>query len=204
VGANGIQQAQPHMLAASPPAPRPRASTAPIVQEGHQLQRRPPGRGRLEGQQRQQRRERAAAGLLIAQEGAHGGFTWVSDQTTYAKDNNFVYNSVQAVYVRTSSPSPAPSAWRRRSSASRRGRQRGPRARGPRSIMARLPPPQAHRAQRRRAQGLQERGRPHQRHHDDRQRRDQAGRGDLLHPDQLPRHAGHAGGVVKPRRNLLP
>jgi hypothetical protein len=28
-----------------------------------------------------------------------GGFRWVSDQTTYAKDSNFVYNSIQAVYV---------------------------------------------------------------------------------------------------------
>ena len=27
-----------------------------------------------------------------------GGYRWVSDQTTYTKDNNFVYNSIQAMY----------------------------------------------------------------------------------------------------------
>jgi hypothetical protein len=39
------------------------------------------------------------AGLLPAQPAAGGGFTWVSDQTTYGKDNNFVFNSIQAVYA---------------------------------------------------------------------------------------------------------
>lgn len=28
-----------------------------------------------------------------------GGYRWVSDQTTYTKDDNFVFNSIQAVYV---------------------------------------------------------------------------------------------------------
>jgi hypothetical protein len=28
-----------------------------------------------------------------------GGYRWVSDQTTYSADDNFVYNSIQAVYV---------------------------------------------------------------------------------------------------------
>jgi hypothetical protein len=28
-----------------------------------------------------------------------GGFRWVSDQLTYSVDNNFVYNSLQAVYL---------------------------------------------------------------------------------------------------------
>ena len=39
------------------------------------------------------------AGLLIIQRPAVGGFKYVSDQTTYSRDNNFVYNSIQAVYV---------------------------------------------------------------------------------------------------------
>jgi len=38
-------------------------------------------------------------GLLFMQPVATGGFRWVSDQTTYSVDNNFVYNSVQAIYV---------------------------------------------------------------------------------------------------------
>jgi hypothetical protein len=39
------------------------------------------------------------AGLLIVARPPTGGFKYVSDQTTYGRDNNFVYNSIQAVYV---------------------------------------------------------------------------------------------------------
>lgn len=39
------------------------------------------------------------AGLLIVARPPTGGFRYVSDQTTYGRDNNFVYNSIQAVYV---------------------------------------------------------------------------------------------------------
>lgn len=39
------------------------------------------------------------AGLLVARSRDQGGFAFVSDQTTYSADTNFVYNSVQAVYV---------------------------------------------------------------------------------------------------------
>lgn len=41
------------------------------------------------------------SGLLIARppEDDSGGWEWVSDQTTYAVDNNFVFNSIQAVYA---------------------------------------------------------------------------------------------------------
>jgi hypothetical protein len=39
------------------------------------------------------------AGLLILEPVQTGGFRWVSDQTTYSADNNFVYNSLQAVYI---------------------------------------------------------------------------------------------------------
>lgn len=39
------------------------------------------------------------SGLLPAKRAATGGFTWISDQTTYGKDDNFVFNSIQAVYV---------------------------------------------------------------------------------------------------------
>lgn len=37
-------------------------------------------------------------GLLVAQRAPGGGFRWNSDQTTYAIDDNFVYNSIQAIY----------------------------------------------------------------------------------------------------------
>lgn len=39
------------------------------------------------------------AGLLVARKSDDGGFRFASDQTTYSKDNNFVYNSIQAVYA---------------------------------------------------------------------------------------------------------
>ena len=39
------------------------------------------------------------AGLLPMKRAENGGWKWVSDQTTYGKDSNFVFNSIQAVYV---------------------------------------------------------------------------------------------------------
>jgi hypothetical protein len=39
------------------------------------------------------------AGLLVIRRPETGGFTFASDQTTYSKDNNFVFNSFQAVYI---------------------------------------------------------------------------------------------------------
>lgn len=38
------------------------------------------------------------SGLLPAKRREQGGFTWVSDQTTYTRDNNPVFNSIQAIY----------------------------------------------------------------------------------------------------------
>jgi hypothetical protein len=39
------------------------------------------------------------SGLLIVKRDENGGFRYVSDQTTYGADSNFVYNSIQATYV---------------------------------------------------------------------------------------------------------
>jgi hypothetical protein len=39
------------------------------------------------------------AGLLVLEPVTTGGWRWLSDQTTYSVDNNFVYNSLQAVYI---------------------------------------------------------------------------------------------------------
>jgi hypothetical protein len=46
-----------------------------------------------------QKEDALRAGLLILERVNTGGFRWVSDQMTYSVDNNFVYNSLQAVYV---------------------------------------------------------------------------------------------------------
>lgn len=43
--------------------------------------------------------EALQAGLLVLRNVESGGWEWVSDQTTYGKDSNFVYNSVQATYA---------------------------------------------------------------------------------------------------------
>jgi len=39
------------------------------------------------------------AGLMPIRPARTGGFSWVSDQTTYGEDDNFVFNSLQAVYA---------------------------------------------------------------------------------------------------------
>lgn len=43
--------------------------------------------------------EALQAGLLPLQRSETGGWRWVSDQTTYGRDSNFVFNSIQATYV---------------------------------------------------------------------------------------------------------
>lgn len=39
------------------------------------------------------------SGLLPAERADSGGYRWISDQTTYTIDDNFVYNSIQAQYA---------------------------------------------------------------------------------------------------------
>lgn len=39
------------------------------------------------------------SGMLILEAPSTGGFRWVSDQATYSKDGNFVYNSLQVMYT---------------------------------------------------------------------------------------------------------
>lgn len=43
--------------------------------------------------------EALTSGLLVGERRINGGYSWISDQTTYQKDSNPVYNSIQAVYV---------------------------------------------------------------------------------------------------------
>lgn len=46
-----------------------------------------------------QMEEALLSGLLPIRRADTGGWQWVSDQTTYGKDSNFVFNSIQATYV---------------------------------------------------------------------------------------------------------
>lgn len=55
--------------------------------------------GSFNDQNLDQMEEALQAGLMPAKKRTNGGYTWVSDQTTYGTDSNFVFNSLQAVYV---------------------------------------------------------------------------------------------------------
>jgi hypothetical protein len=55
--------------------------------------------GDFDDQNESQVEDALKAGLLIAKTSEDGGFVWVSDQTTYSKDNNPVYNSIQSMYA---------------------------------------------------------------------------------------------------------
>lgn len=46
-----------------------------------------------------QKKDALQSGLLVSEAINTGGFRWTSDQTSYTADNNFVFNSLQAVYV---------------------------------------------------------------------------------------------------------
>lgn len=45
------------------------------------------------------REDALKAGLLVMEPVNTGGFRWISDQTSYTVDNNFVFNSLQASYI---------------------------------------------------------------------------------------------------------
>lgn len=53
----------------------------------------------FDDQSQDQLEDALIAGLLPLSKDEQGVPFWVSDQTTYTKDSNFVYNSIQAVYV---------------------------------------------------------------------------------------------------------
>lgn len=104
VGANGVTQFQPHMLAAFGAGMQAAAFYKALVRkgincsgvvQGGSVGVVPDFSDRNDGQMEQA----LLAGLLVAKKAFDGGYIWVSDQTTYSKDNNFVYNSIQAVYV---------------------------------------------------------------------------------------------------------
>lgn len=101
-GANGIVQSQPWMLAALAAGMQAAGFYRAIVAKGIQCS------GVLQGFNTPpdfrdatdtQLETALIGGLLVAKKNQSGGFTWVSDQTTYMRDNNFVYNSIQAVYA---------------------------------------------------------------------------------------------------------
>lgn len=99
VGANGIIQAQPWMTAALAAGMQAAGFYRAIVNKGINCNGVLQAAGDFKDSNDDDLENALNAGLLVARKDDDGGFTWVSDQTTYSKDNNFVYNSIQAVYA---------------------------------------------------------------------------------------------------------
>jgi hypothetical protein len=99
VGANGVQQFFPWMAATKAAGMQAAGFYRAIVNKGINItaavQAANDYKYTLDGD------EEAAllSGLLPITKPSQGGFTWVSDQTTYLRDNNFVFNSIQAIYA---------------------------------------------------------------------------------------------------------
>ena len=55
--------------------------------------------GDFNSKSQSQREDALRSGLLVMESVNTGGFRWISDQTSYTIDNNFVFNSLQAVYI---------------------------------------------------------------------------------------------------------
>jgi hypothetical protein len=99
VGANGIIQAQPHVGAALAAGMQAAGFYKAIVNKGINSNGVLQAAGDFKDSNDSNLTTALNAGLLVAKKSDDGGFVWVSDQTTYSKDNNFVFNSIQAVYA---------------------------------------------------------------------------------------------------------
>jgi hypothetical protein len=99
VGSNGIVQGQPHMGAALAAGMQAAGFYRSVTNKGINCNGVLQAAGDFKDSNDTDLENALLNGLLIARKSDDGGFKWVSDQTTYSKDNNFVYNSIQAVYV---------------------------------------------------------------------------------------------------------
>jgi hypothetical protein len=99
LGANGVQQFQPWMAAVKAAGIQAAGFYRPMFRKGVAISGVVQAAGDFNDQDDSQMEDALLAGLLPVRRDETGGFYFVSDQTTYGKDNNFVYNSIQAVYV---------------------------------------------------------------------------------------------------------
>ncbi|HUX15401.1 MAG TPA: hypothetical protein VMW52_02955, partial [Phycisphaerae bacterium] len=97
--ARNIQQFQPWMMAAkiagAQAAAGYRALVAKFINTSGVLQ----AAGDFNDQSISDMEDALLSGLFPAQRDDDGGFKWTSDQTTYVRDDNFFFNSFQAVYI---------------------------------------------------------------------------------------------------------
>lgn len=99
VGANGIVQLQPWATAVDAAAMQAAGFYRSITHKGMLCSGVLQAAGDFDDNDDDDLEPALKAGLLIAQKASDGGYIWVSDQTTYSRDNNPVYNSIQAVYA---------------------------------------------------------------------------------------------------------
>jgi hypothetical protein len=94
-----IKQFQPWMGAVNAAALQAAAFYKSIVRKFANISGALQAAGDFNDQDDTQVEEALNAGLLPLRRASTGGWYWVSDQTTYGKDSNFVFNSIQATYV---------------------------------------------------------------------------------------------------------
>lgn len=100
IGTTGtIVQYQPWMAAVLAGAMQAAGFYRAIVNKGANISGIVHAEGDFTDRDDTQMEEALLAGLMPLKRPESGGFVWVSDQTTYGKDSNFVFNSLQAVYV---------------------------------------------------------------------------------------------------------
>lgn len=98
-GANGIVQYQPWMMAVKAAATQAAGFYRPIIRKGINISGLLQAAADFNEENDTQMEDALISGLLPARRDESGGWYWVSDQSTYGKDSNFVYNSLQATYV---------------------------------------------------------------------------------------------------------
>lgn len=95
----GIFQFQPWMGAVKAAAVQAAGFYRPLFRKNLAISGALQAAGDFDPNNDDQMEDALLAGLLPVKQDETGGFYFVSDQTTYGKDTNFVYNSIQAVYV---------------------------------------------------------------------------------------------------------
>lgn len=97
--AGQLVQFQPWMSAVNAAAMQAAGFYKAIVHKGINTNGAIQAAGDFDDRSDSQLEDALLAGLLIMRRSETGGWYWVSDQSTYGKDANFVYNSLQAVYI---------------------------------------------------------------------------------------------------------
>lgn len=99
VGANGVVQFQPWMAAVKAAGMQAAGFYRPIFFKGMNISGALQAAGDFNPENDSQMEDALVAGLMPIKQDETGLFYVVADQSTYGKDSNFVYNSLQTTYV---------------------------------------------------------------------------------------------------------